>query len=181
MRVVAGSLGGRPLLAPRGWKVRPTSERAREATFSALGDVSGLTVADLYCGTGALGIEAISRGAASAVMVDRETRPAIGNLRNLGIEDRVDLIRSDVGEWLGRADPDLSFDLVFLDPPWRDWEGLGERLDAGLQRILRPGGHLVAESGSRFVPTFPSLEVIRERRYGRTLITFHAHPSSDES
>lgn len=178
---MAGSLGGRALVAPRGWKVRPTSERAREAIFSALGDVSGLRVADLYCGTGAIGIEAISRGARSAVMVDRETRPALGNLRNLGIEDRVELIRSDVPEWLDQAGPGVRFDIVFLDPPWRDWEGLGDRIDAGLCRILRPGGLLVAESGPRIVPAFPSLDLVRERRYGRTLITFHAQPSSDES
>lgn len=185
MRVVAGTLGGRPLLAPKGWKVRPTSERAREAIFSALGDVTGLRVADLYCGTGAMAIEAISRGAASAVMVDRETRPALGNLRNLGIADRAELVGSDVAEWVGRFAPgdggmDGPFDLVFLDPPWREWEGLCERLDRGLVGLLGKGGRVVAESGSRFVPAFPSLERVRERRYGRTLITFHEKLSSDE-
>ena len=76
MRVIAGELKGRPLLAPRGWKVRPTSDRVREAIFSALGEaVTGARVLDLYCGTGALAIEALSRGAASAVLVDRDTRP----------------------------------------------------------------------------------------------------------
>jgi 16S rRNA (guanine966-N2)-methyltransferase len=181
MRVVGGSLGGRPLLAPRGWTVRPTSERAREAIFSALGDVAGLRVADLYCGTGAMAIEAISRGAASAVMVDRETRPALGNLRSLGIDDRVELIRSDVPEWVGGSSSSERFDLVFIDPPWRDWEALDQRLGAGMAGILRAGGRVVAESGTRFIPAFDSLEKVRERRYGRTLITFHQHPSSDES
>lgn len=184
MRVVGGNLGGRPLLAPKGWKVRPTSERAREAVFSALGDVTGLRVADLYCGTGAMAIEAISRGAASAVMVDRETRPALGNLRNLGIADRAELVGADVEQWVERYDStgrDEAFDLVFLDPPWREWEGLCDRLDRGLVGMLGRGGRLVAESGSRFLPSFPSLERVRERRYGRTLITFHEHSSSDES
>lgn len=184
MRVVAGSLGGRPLLAPKGWKVRPTSERAREAIFSALGDVSGLRVADLYCGTGAMAIEAISRGAGSAVMVDREIRPALGNLRHLGISDRAELIESDVPEWLDRAGPvggSGGFDLIFLDPPWREWQGLEARLGPGLERLLAPDGRVVAESGSRTVPDFPSLERVRERRYGRTLITFHRRPPANDA
>ena len=80
MRVVAGELGGRRLVAPRGWRVRPTSDRVREAIFSALGEIEGARVLDLYCGTGALGIEAISRGAGGATLVDRDIRPALGPL-----------------------------------------------------------------------------------------------------
>ena len=84
MRVIAGELGGQQLVAPRGWKVRPTSDRAREAIFSVLGArVDGARVLDLYCGTGALAIEALSRGAAGAVLVDRDTRPALGNVERL--------------------------------------------------------------------------------------------------
>lgn len=181
MRVVGGELGGRPLLAPKGWKVRPTSERAREAIFASLGDVTGMRVIDLYCGTGAMAIEALSRGAESAVLVDRETRPALGNLRSLDLADRSELIGADVPDWLHRETGSGRFDLIFIDPPWREWEGLAVRLDRDLERLLAPGGNLVAESGTRFVPDFPSLEAVRERRYGRTLITFHRHPSSDES
>ncbi len=101
MRVIAGELKGRPLVAPRGWKVRPTSDRVREAIFSALGEaVAGARVLDLFCGTGALAIEALSRGAASAVLVDRDTRPALGNVESLGLGERVELVRSDVERWL---------------------------------------------------------------------------------
>src|SRR5690349_18031484 len=101
MRVIAGDLKGQRLVAPRGWKVRPTSDRVREAIFSILGDrVEGARVVDLYCGTGALAIEALSRGAASAVLVDRDTRPALGNVQRLGLETRVELARADVGRWL---------------------------------------------------------------------------------
>ena len=85
MRVIAGELKGRRLVAPRGWKVRPTSDRVREAVFSALGDVESATVLDLYCGTGALAIEALSRGAAHATLVDRDTRAALGNVQSLGL------------------------------------------------------------------------------------------------
>src|ERR1700755_2144959 len=84
MRVIAGELKGQQLVAPRGWKVRPTSERVREAIFSSLGpQVEGAAVLDLYCGTGALAIEALSRGAARATLVDRDTRPALGNVERL--------------------------------------------------------------------------------------------------
>ncbi len=105
MRIVAGDLGGRHLLAPRGHSVRPTSDRVREAIFSALGDVEGTRVLDLYTGTGALAIEALSRGAARATLVDRDTRAALGNVRNLGLEDRAELVRSDVPAWLSSQIP----------------------------------------------------------------------------
>jgi 16S rRNA (guanine966-N2)-methyltransferase len=86
MRVIAGELKGRRLVAPRGRRVRPTSDRVREAIFSALGTrVEGARVLDLYCGTGALAIEALSRGAAEAVLVDRDTRAALGNVERLGL------------------------------------------------------------------------------------------------
>ena len=101
MRVIAGELGGQRLVAPRGWKVRPTSDRVREAIFSTLGErVAGARVLDLYCGTGALAIEALSRGAERAVLVDRDTRPALGNVERLGLGDRAELVRADVGRWL---------------------------------------------------------------------------------
>src|SRR5580765_1206989 len=86
VRVIAGELGGQRLVAPRGWKVRPTSDRAREAIFSVLGErVVGAAILDLYCGTGALAIEALSRGAAGATLVDRDTRAALGNVERLGL------------------------------------------------------------------------------------------------
>src|SRR4051794_40147477 len=97
VRVIAGELGGQQLVAPRGWKVRPTSDRVREAIFSALGArVADAAILDLYCGTGALAIEALSRGAAGAVLVDRDTRAALGNVERLGLGERADLVRSDV-------------------------------------------------------------------------------------
>lgn len=176
MRVISGSLGGRQLLAPKGWKVRPTSERVREAIFSALGEISGMTVADLYCGTGALGIEAISRGAASAVLVDRDTRPAMGNVHNLALTGQIDLVRSGAPEWASGA-ADQSFDLVFIDPPYREAQEVAEALDAELVRILKPGGRVIGESDNRRPLEFPSLETVRERRYGRTVVTFHQVPS----
>ncbi len=180
MRVVAGEFGGRQLLAPKGWKVRPTPERVREALFSALGDIGGARVADLYCGTGALGIEAISRGAADAVLVDQDTRPAMGNVHNLGLLDRIELVRADACDWVASGGSGASFDLILLDPPYRRLAEIAARIDPGLGALLAPGGRVVVESevGREF--ELPSLEVIRERRYGRTLVTFHVNPSSPE-
>ena len=88
MRVVAGALGGRPIAAPKGESIRPTTDRVREALFSILGDVSGLDVLDLFAGTGAVAIEAISRGAAAATLVDTDVSAAEQNVAALGIEGR---------------------------------------------------------------------------------------------
>lgn len=179
MRVIAGRLGGRQLLAPKGWKVRPTSERVREAIFSALGDVEGMRVLDLYCGTGALGIESVSRGASSAVLIDRDTRPAMGNVHNLGLTAEIELVRAEAPAWLADA-PDSAFDLIFLDPPYREARQVAERLDGHLGRVLADEGRVIAEADNRGPLEFPSLETVRERRYGRTVVTFHRVPSPPE-
>lgn len=181
MRVIAGEFGGRQLLAPKGWKVRPTPERVREALFSALGDVTGATVADLYCGTGALGIEAISRGAERAVLVDQDIRPAMGNVHNLGLLERVELVRADSAAWVAGGAGGGSFDLVLLDPPYRQTDTVAAALDPVIASVLAPGGRVVVESEAGRPLELPSLEVVRERRYGRSLVTFHVHHSSPES
>ncbi len=180
MRVVAGELGGRRLVAPRGWSVRPTSDRVREAIFSALGDIEGARVLDLYCGTGALGVEAISRGAEAATLVDRDVRAALGNVRNLGLNDRIDLVRANVVDWLKpratRNEERIpSFDLIFLDPPYKLADRLGPELDPHLPGHLAEGGRVIAECAARR-PLELSLPLLRERRYGGTLVTFHGAP-----
>lgn len=180
MRVISGRLGGRQLLAPKGWSVRPTSERVREALFSALGDVTNFRVADLYCGTGALGIEALSRGAASAVFVDSDTRPVMGNVHNLGLIGEADLVRTEAGEWLTSVAGKQLFDLILIDPPYRMTEEIATSLDLGLPGLLMPGGRVVVESAARQPLVLPSLEVVRERRYGRTLVTFLEVPSPEK-
>ncbi|MCO5315395.1 MAG: RsmD family RNA methyltransferase [Solirubrobacterales bacterium] len=179
MRVIGGDLGGRQLLAPKGWKVRPTPERVREAIFSALGDISGMRVADLYCGTGALGIEALSRGAAHATLVDRDTRPATGNVINLGLADRAELVRGEAPTWL--ASSTGRFDLVFADPPYRLDPAEAARLDRVLPGVLAPDGRVILECEARRPLGFPSLDAVRERRYGRTLVTFFRSIEPDSS
>ena len=177
MRVIAGELKGRPLLAPRGWKVRPTSDRVREAIFSALGEaVGGARVLDLYCGTGALAIETLSRGAAGAVLVDRDTRPALGNVGSLGLSGRAELVRSDAGRWLAaHAAEEVTrrFDLVFVDAPYRLADRVGQELDTQLPRLLDEGGRAVVESGARGPLRIESLERLRQRRYGAADISIY--------
>jgi 16S rRNA (guanine966-N2)-methyltransferase len=181
MRIIAGELKGQRLVAPRGWKVRPTSDRVREAIFSALGDrVEGARVADLYCGTGALAIEALSRGAASAVLVDRDTRPALGNVQRLGLDERAELVRADVGRWLEQVSASSAagkFDLVFVDAPYRLADRVAQDLNTHLPHLLSEGGRAVVESGARRPLQIDSLEPLRQRRYGAADVTIYGELS----
>lgn len=181
MRVIAGELKGHRLVAPRGWKVRPTTDRVREAIFSALGDVGGAGVLDLYCGTGALAIEALSRGAATATLVDRDTRPALGNVERLGLAARVQLVRADAASWVAAATDagGPRFDLVFLDAPYRLADRVERELDTHLPGLLAAGGRLVVESGARRPLAVGSLERLRQRRYGGTDVSFYAASEHD--
>ena len=163
MRVVAGELRGRRLKAPSGTAVRPTSDRAREALFSILGDVSGADVCDLFCGTGALGIEALSRGARHAVMVDDDTSPVQANVDSLGISDRVDVVRRDAFTYLGAATD--TFDLILCDPPYTLAARVARDLEKLVPARLREGGRLVTESSSRS-PIELNLKLDEDRVYG---------------
>jgi 16S rRNA (guanine966-N2)-methyltransferase len=176
VRVIAGEFGGRRLTAPSGSDTRPTSDRVREALFSILGPLDGARVLDLFAGSGALGLEALSRGAASAAFVERAPaalRALKANLEALGVDARVHA--RDVRSYLrdARAAGD-TYDLLFLDPPYRDAEGLGPALD--LAPLLAPGGRVVSESGRRAPLALAGLELVDERRYGDTLIRIHRTP-----
>jgi 16S rRNA (guanine966-N2)-methyltransferase len=181
MRVIAGEFGGQQLVAPRGWKVRPTSDRAREAIFSVLGArVDGARVLDLYCGTGALAIEALSRGAAQATLVDRDTRAAIGNVERLGLAERVELVRADVSRWLENRESGEEkpvFDLVFVDAPYRLADRVGQELDSQLPGLLSEGGRAIVESGARRPLRIDSLRCLRQRRYGAADVSIYGSAS----
>jgi 16S rRNA (guanine966-N2)-methyltransferase len=175
MRVVAGEFGGRKLAAPRGRSTRPTSERTREALFSILADVSGARVLDLFAGSGALGIEALSRGASHATFVDCAAAAVQAidlNRMQLGVTDRTVVLQADVRD--RRVVPGVGFDLVFVDPPYRETADFGPLLDSELPRLLRPGARVVVESDRR-APLDLALAMILERRYGDTLIRIHQH------
>jgi 16S rRNA (guanine966-N2)-methyltransferase len=180
MRVIAGYLGGRRLKAPRGRDTRPTSDRVREALFSMLGELEAGRVLDLFAGTGALGIEALSRGAAGAVFVERDARAVEvlhANLAALGIDERAgEVRRTDAAAALRSARAaQETYDLVFIDPPYSRAHDLGPELAASLPPVLGPAARIVVESDRR-APLELALEVERQRRYGDTLITIHRHP-----
>jgi 16S rRNA (guanine966-N2)-methyltransferase len=173
LRIVAGELRGRRLHSPprRSAAVRPTADRVREALFSILGEVRGATVLDLYCGTGALGIEAVSRGAAGAVLVDTHTAMARRNVSELGLADRCEVVRADARAYLRRTR--RAFDLIFCDPPYRLADRLEGELDSLIDRRLAPGGRLILEGSARR-PLRLDLPLELERRYGDTLIRIHS-------
>jgi len=197
MRVIAGRLGGRRLRAPAGRVTRPTSDRVKEAVFAMLDDVAALRVLDLFAGTGALGIEALSRGAAAAVFVERDAgavKVLSANLAALGIApELVEVRRADALEALrAAASRQETYDLVFIDPPYGrarpaspasdapSAERWGAELSAILPALLSPGARVVVESDRR-APLELSREgaaelaLERNRRYGDTSITIHRH------
>lgn len=169
LRIVAGELGGRRLAAPDRSEARPTTERTREAVFSMLGDISGAAL-DLFCGSGAYGIEALSRGADRATFVDADLRAVRGNVRALEIGDRAGLVRADVLSFL--AGDDGEYDLVFCDPPYRLADRLGPELRKLLPPRLREGASVIVESSPE-LPLELDLPLQRERRYGSSLVRIY--------
>jgi 16S rRNA (guanine966-N2)-methyltransferase len=182
VRVIAGRFGGRRLASPPGRGTRPTSDRVREALFAMLdarGAVAGATVLDLYAGSGALGIEALSRGAGRVVFVERDARAAAAlraNLEALGTgEEEAQLRRADALAALRDArERGENYSLVLCDPPYRLAAGLGGTLSETLGPVLAPGARIVTESDRR-APLSLDLPLTDERRYGDTLIRIH-HP-----
>jgi 16S rRNA (guanine966-N2)-methyltransferase len=178
MRVVAGYLGGRRLIPPpsKSREVRPTSDRARETLFSILdGHLDGLSVLDLYCGTGALAIEAISRGADSAVMVDKAPALAARNASELAIDNRCEVVRGDAIRYLERSE--RRFGLIFCDPPYRLAARLGPPLSQHLPPRLARFGRLVVESSARSpieLELPEKVSAVAERRIGEALIRIYA-------
>jgi 16S rRNA (guanine966-N2)-methyltransferase len=172
VRIVAGNFKGRRLQAPRGANTRPTADRVREALFSILGPLDCERVLDLYAGSGALGIEALSRGAAEAVFVDSDTHAVAAIRRNLdavGVAAAVQ--RRDTLAYL-RAASDGPFDLVFLDPPYSSASQLAGPLSELLPAVLSKDARIVSESDKRN-PLELKLPLVDERVYGDTRIAIH--------
>lgn len=188
MRVVAGTARGRKIVAPPGLDVRPTLDRVRQAIFNALdarGAVDGARVIDVFAGSGALGIEALSRGAGHVTFVeqDRKSLACIAeNLEHLGFTDRATIVRSDVVAWSAWRIPDA--DLILIDPPYTftGWEKLLERV---LPALSRSGELSLDHVGVAVLETRKSMalpatwEVVREQRYGGTVVTFAVPAPSD--
>jgi 16S rRNA (guanine966-N2)-methyltransferase len=177
VRVIAGTYRGRRLTAPAGASTRPTSDRVREALFSILGPLEGAAVLDLFAGSGALGIEALSRGAARAVFVERgpAAHAALrANLETVGAEPpRAIVVAGDARRALRTARRSRdTYDLVFLDPPYAQARLLAGELSRDLPGVLAADARVVAESDRRN-PLDITLPLLDERRYGDTLIRIH--------
>jgi 16S rRNA (guanine966-N2)-methyltransferase len=180
-RIVAGVLGGRRLVTPPGRGTRPTSDRVREALFSSLEtmlDLDGARVLDLYAGSGAVGLEAASRGASHVLLVEsdpRAVRIARDNVATLGVGDRVRVSPAKV-EQVVAGRPDQAYDLVFADPPYSMPAAVIDAMLAGLAEHgwLAEGAVVVVERSSRDAPVawVPGITAERGRRYGETTLWY---------
>ena len=175
MRIIAGSRRGATIAAPVGLATRPTGDRVREAAFNLIGPVEGASVLDLYAGSGALGLEALSRGAASVTFVESDRAACrvisenLAKLRFTGARvacaDALRMLRQET----------RTYDLVLVDPPYEQWAELEPKLAEPLARVLAPEGLLVVETGSRTEPALP-LALRTSRRYGSARLTLFEHP-----
>jgi 16S rRNA (guanine966-N2)-methyltransferase len=179
MRIVAGRYGGRRLTAPPGSATRPTSDRVREALFQRLGPLDGAHVLDLFAGSGALALEALSRGAEHATLVDNAPsaiKAIQANVAALSLAaEHVEVRRQDGRAFLRSArSARQEYDLVLLDPPYRLAAELGRELSPLIAAVLASGGRVVSESDRRTpLDLDPDLPLTDERRYGDTLIRTH--------
>ena len=177
--MISGTLKGRRLVAPAGLSTRPTADRIKESVFNILGHrVQSRNVLDLFAGTGALGIEALSRGATSAVFID-QARAALTairtNIRNLGLDNRARVIQWNISTGLKclKSSP-VPYDLVFMDPPYETHaacSALVSLIDCG---ALAPGARIVIEHSIREPLVSPAAEltIADQRRFGKTLVSF---------
>lgn len=181
MRVIAGTHRGRSLLAPTGRATRPTTDRVREALFSILGPVQALRVLDLYAGTGALGIEALSRGASRAVFVESSRHAVLAlrqNLATLGLDTHAVLLSQPAEKCVPRIAAEGPFDLVFCDPPWAQMSQALALLSqfAGTPWLTATARVVVEHSSKQnslpeLLPAFPFLSA---RHWGDTAISIFA-------
>ncbi|HLG08683.1 MAG TPA: 16S rRNA (guanine(966)-N(2))-methyltransferase RsmD [Gaiellaceae bacterium] len=172
-RIVAGSRKGHRIAAPRGVVTRPTGDRVREAAFSLIGPVDQAVVLDLFAGSGAMGLEALSRGAARCVFVEHDRaacRVIQANLEKLRLTNAV-VRGQDVISFLREEQArGRRYDLVLVDAPYEDWERHAGKLGELLPGRLEDGGLAVVETSARVQPELP-LDLVTTRRYGSARIT----------
>jgi 16S rRNA (guanine966-N2)-methyltransferase len=174
MRVIAGTRKGHGIAAPRGRETRPTSDRVRENVFNLVGPLDGARVLDLFAGSGALGIEALSRGAVSAVFVERDAeavRTIERNLDRLRLTGAARVVHGDALVTVDReAAAGAEYDLVLVDPPYGMLTEIQTRLARHLPQLLAADGLLVVETDARVEPELP-LSLRTSRKYGQTRVT----------
>ncbi|HEX3032822.1 MAG TPA: 16S rRNA (guanine(966)-N(2))-methyltransferase RsmD [Bacillota bacterium] len=186
MRVITGSAKGRRLSAPKGMSTRPTTDRVKEALFNILGDrVNEARVLDLFAGTGALAIEALSRGASGAVLVEREGQAVSAIRQNLlatGLAERAIIARQEVLDFLGRqTDYSGPFNLIFMDPPYQ--QGLELKALELIEQAhwLAEEGLIVVESSkhSELQERVGTMVLMRREKYGDTCLNFYSRSAGE--
>jgi 16S rRNA (guanine966-N2)-methyltransferase len=173
VRIVAGSRKGHRIAAPKGVVTRPTGDRVREAVFSLIGPVEGAVVLDLFAGSGAMGLEALSRGAASCVFVERDREAARviqSNLEKLRLTGAVVATRAVAATLCDEIERGRRYDLVLVDPPYEEWDGHAATLAELLPSLLEEDALVVVETSERVEPELP-LDLVTTRRYGSARIT----------
>ena len=168
MRIIAGTHRGRRIAAPKGEHTRPTGDRVREALFNLVGPVDDAAVLDLYAGSGALGIEALSRGARRCVFVDTDAAACAvirRNLESLGLTGALVLQRDVASVLRAEAAGERRYELVLLDPPYGSWSALEPELGSVLPAVVAGNGLVVVETDARVEPALP-LDRVTTRRYG---------------
>lgn len=173
MRIVGGSRRGHRISAPKGVVTRPTADRVREAAFSLIGPIEGASVLDLFAGSGAMGLEALSRGAARCLFVEHDRaacRVIQANLEKLGLTGAVVVNRDVASALRDERARSRRYDLVLADPPYDEWDEHATDLAPLLADLLEPDALVVIETASRVEPTLP-LDLVTSRRYGSARIT----------
>ncbi len=172
MRIIAGNNKGTIIAAPKGSRTRPTADKVRGAIFNMLGDISGITVLDLFAGSGALGLEALSRGAAEALLVDNRAEALAtihGNITKLKIENARAVRRDYLAILKQAAKKGERYDLIFVDPPYRMHRVIEPELSRWLPRVIVAGGRVIVESDSREEVALP-LELASDKVHGDTRV-----------
>jgi 16S rRNA (guanine966-N2)-methyltransferase len=173
VRIVAGARKGHRISAPKGVVTRPTSDRVREAVFSLVGPVDGAAVLDLFAGSGAMGLEALSRGAASCVFVERDrdaARVIQSNLEKLRLTGATVVARDVASELRDQHERGRRYDLVLVDAPYDEWDVHAPALAARLPAVLSEDALVVVETSDRIGPELP-LDLVTTRRYGSARVT----------
>ena len=176
MRIIAGTHRGRRIAAPKGGHTRPTGDRVREALFNLVGPVDGASVLDLYAGSGALGLEALSRGARRCVFVDTDgaaCRAIRANLETLGLTGGLVTQRDALAVLRDERTAGRRHELLLLDPPYERWQELEPRLTELVPTVVAAAGMVVVETDARVEPTLP-LDLVTARRYGSARLTLFA-------
>ena len=176
MRIIGGTHRGRRIAAPKGGHTRPTGDRVREALFNLVGPVDGASVLDLYAGSGALGLEALSRGARRCVFVETDgvaCRAIRANLETLGLTGGLVTQRDAAAVLREERTAGRRHELLLLDPPYERWQQLEPRLGELVPAVVAEAGMVVVETDARVEPTLP-LDLVTTRRYGSARLTLFA-------